>query len=396
MQRVQVLVSGAGPAGVVAACRLAKAGIDVLLVEAHADCPEDLRASTFHPPTLDMMEELGLLDELEAQGLKAPVYHYRNRRSGEVLPFDLTELSDVLKHPYRLQCEQYKLARLGVRTLEAEPHGEVRFQRRLAYFEQDADGVTCHLETPIGIETVRADYLISAEGANSLTRKWLDVRFEGFTYPEKFLTLSTTYPMEQHFDRVAQVNYIADPDEWCVLLRVPTVWRVLVPAAESISDAELTSDAKKNAVFDGLMGDGKSIVTEHRTIYRVHQRVAHRYDHGRVVLIGDAAHLNNPLGGFGMNSGVHDAWNLTEKLMQVYDGADAAPLLAHYDRQRRTVMNEFVQAQTIRNKKAMESSEAQREHQAELQAILEDDNRRRDYLMGQAMVKSRIREAEIV
>ncbi|MES2033060.1 MAG: NAD(P)/FAD-dependent oxidoreductase [Pseudomonadota bacterium] len=396
MHRVQVVVSGAGPAGVVAACRLAKAGIDVLLVEAHADCPEDLRASTFHPPTLDMMEELGLLDALEAQGLKAPVYHYRNRRSGEVLAFDLSELADVARHPYRLQCEQYKLARLGVRTLEADPHGEVRFQRRLAHFEQDADGVTVHLETPVGIETVRADFLIAAEGANSLTRKWLDVRFEGFTYPEKFLTLSTTWPLEQHFDNLAGVNYVADPDEWCVLLRVPSVWRVLVPAPETLSDEELVSDAKKNAVFDGLMGDGASIVTEHRTIYRVHQRVAHRYDHGRVALIGDAAHLNNPLGGFGMNSGVHDAWNLTGKLIEVFDGAAHEPLLAHYDRQRRTVMNEFVQAQTIRNKQAMESHDSQQRHQADLQAILEDDARRRDYLLGQAMVKSREREAAIV
>lgn len=395
MHRTQVLVSGAGPAGVVAALRLAKAGIDVLLVEAHADCPEDLRASTFHPPTLDMMEELGLLDELVADGLKAPVYHYRNRRSGEVLAFDLTEISDVLKHPYRLQCEQYKLARLGARKLAAEPHGEVRFQNKLTYFEQDANGVTAYLETPIGIETVKADYIISAEGANSLTRKWLNVRFEGFTYAEKFLTLSTTWPMEQHFDRLAQVNYIADPDEWCVLLRVPSVWRLLVPAPETASDEEMLSDAKKNKVFDGLMGDGGSIVTKHRTIYRVHQRVAHRYDHGRVVLIGDAAHLNNPLGGFGMNSGVHDAWNLSSKLMQVYDGAEAEPLLAHYDRQRRTVMNEFVQAQTIRNKKAMESADAQQKHQAEMQAILEDDDRRRDYLLGQAMVKSREREAQI-
>lgn len=395
MEKVQVLVSGAGPAGVVAACRLAQAGIGVMLVEAHAECPEDLRASTFHPPTLDMMAELGLLPELEAQGLKAPVYHYRNRRTGEVLAFDLSELADVLARPYRLQCEQYKLTRLGVRTLDAAADAQVRFQRRLVHFEQDAAGVTARLETPVGLETVRADFLIAAEGANSLTRKWLDVRFEGFTYPEKFLTLSTTWPMDRHFEALAHVNYIADPDEWCVLLRTPSVWRLLVPAAGSAPDAELLSEAKKTAVFDGLTGDGARVVTEHRTIYRVHQRVAHRYDHGRVVLVGDAAHLNNPLGGLGMNSGIHDAWNVTGKLLEAYAGAPHAPLLAHYDRQRRTVMHEFVQAQTIRNKAAMESPDAQARHQAELAAISADPDRRRDYLLGQAMVKSRAREAEI-
>jgi 3-(3-hydroxy-phenyl)propionate hydroxylase len=396
MQRVQVLVSGAGPAGVVAANRLAQRGVDVMLLEAYAEPPQDLRASTFHPPTLDMMEELGWIDALEAQGLRAPVYQYRNRRTGEVLSFDLGEVSDQLKHPYRLQCEQYKLSRLGVAKLAELPSGEMRFQHRLVHFEQDSEGVTAHAETPFGIEAIRADYLIAAEGANSITRKWLGVGFEGFTYPEKFLTLSTEWPMEQHFEDLAYVNYMADSQEWCVLLRTPTVWRVLVPAAEHEPDAVLTADAKKDTVFDGLMADGASIQTEHRTIYRVHQRVAERYDHGRVVLMGDSAHLNNPLGGFGMNSGVHDAWNLTDKLTAILlEGGDREALLAHYNRQRRTVMQEFVQAQTIRNKKAMESPDSQVEHQAEMEAILRSETRRRDYLLSQAMVKSREREAAI-
>jgi 3-(3-hydroxy-phenyl)propionate hydroxylase len=397
IQRTQVVISGAGPAGAVAAYRLASRGIDVVLLEAHFECPEDLRASTFHPPTLDMMEELGFLDVLEAQGLRAPVYQYRNRRTGEVLSFDLTEVADALKHPYRLQCEQYKLARLGAERVAASGHGRVLFSHRMTHFDQDADGVTVHVETPIGIQTIRADYLIGAEGANSITRKWLGVAFAGFTFAEKFLTLSTQYPMENHFEDLAQVNYMADAQEWCVLLRTPSVWRVLVPAAENQSDAELKGDAKKNAVFDGLMGDGASIVTEHRTIYRVHQRVAEKYDHGRVILMGDAAHLNNPLGGFGMNSGVHDAWNLSDKLTQILlEGGDAPALLGRYDRQRRTVMSEFVQAQSISNKKAMESQDTQREFQDMLEAILKDDEQRRAYLLKQAMVPSLEREAEIL
>ncbi len=396
MDRVQVVVSGAGPAGVVVANRLAQAGIDVLLAEAGPSCPEDMRASTFHPPTLDMMEELGFLGALEDQGLKAPIYHYRNRRTGEVLSFDLTEIADVARHPYRLQCEQYKLARLGAAELDAHPHGKVLFSRRIVHFEQDSTGVTVNLEAPFGIESVRADYLIGADGANSIVRKWLGVEFEGFTYPEKFLTLSTEWPLEQHFDHLAKVNYMADAQEWCVLLRVPTLWRVLVPATEAEPDEVLLADGKKNAVFDGLMGDGASVETYHRTIYRVHQRVAQKYNHGRVLLIGDAAHLNNPLGGFGMNSGVHDAWNLADKLTRILkEGAEAQPLLDHFDRQRRTVMNEFVQAQTIANKKAMESEDGQRDHQAKLQSILVDDEARRGYLLQQAMIKSLEREAAI-
>jgi 3-(3-hydroxy-phenyl)propionate hydroxylase len=198
---------------------------------------------------------------------------------------------------------------------------------------------------------------------------------------------------------LALVNYVADPEEWCVLLRVPAFWRVLVPAAEHETDAALVSDAKKTDVFRRLVGDdAEALRTEHRTIYRVHQRVARTYRGGRVLLAGDAAHLNNPLGGFGMNSGVHDVWNLTEKLIAIFaEGADPDPLLDLYDRQRRTVMHEFVQAQTIRNKAMLETSsaDAQMANQREMAAILGDDSRRRDYLMTQAMLKSVERAAAI-
>ena len=396
MDRVQVLVSGAGPVGVTAANRLAQAGIDVLLLEAQADCPQDMRASTFHPPTLEMMEQLGFRQTLEDQGLKAPIYQYRNRATGEVLAFDLGEIGDLTPYAYRLQCEQYKLARLGAERLQATGSGQTRFQRRVVHFEQDATGVTVHVEAPTAIETIRADYLIAADGGNSIVRKWLGVQFEGFTYPEKFLTLSTEWPMEQAIPGLAYVNYMADAKEWCVLLRTPTVWRVLVPTLDKDPDAVLLGDAKKSAVFDGLMGDGAAVTTHHRTIYRVNQRVAQSFDNGRVMLVGDSAHLNNPLGGFGMNSGIHDAWNLTGKLIEIFkDGAAPEPLLARFGRQRRAITNEFVQAQTKRNKAAMENSNSQAQYQAELQAILADPDRRRAYLVEQAMINSLKREEEI-
>jgi 3-(3-hydroxy-phenyl)propionate hydroxylase len=400
MKDAQVIIVGAGPSGVVAAYALAQHGIKVLLCEAEPACPEDMRASTFHPPTLEIMAELGLLEALEAQGLKAPVYNYRNRQTGEVLAFDLGEIADATPYPYRLQCEQWKLTRLVTGLLAEHPNGEVLFSRKLLSFEQDDTGVTAHFEAPLAIEHYRADYLLGTDGANSVVRKWLGIEFEGFTYPEKFLTLSTDYPLDKHFDNLARVSYVADQTEWCVLLKVPSLWRVLVPAVESESDAELRSDAKKNAVFDGLLGAGMgaTITTYHRTVYRVHQRVAKSYRKGRAILAGDAAHLNNPLGGFGMNSGVHDVWNLVPKLVAILqDGADAQPLLDRYERQRRTIMNEFVQAQTIRNKQNMQvtDAEAQARNQAEMAKVLADPQLRREYLLRQSMLTSRQREAEI-
>ncbi|WP_375383255.1 FAD-dependent oxidoreductase [uncultured Sphingomonas sp.] len=396
--RTRVLVVGAGPVGAVAAYRLAEMGIDTILLEAGADCPEDMRASTFHPPSLEMMETLGLVDELLADGLKAPVYQYRNRRSGHIVELDLGELADMTRHPYRLQCEQYKLARLCANRLRGHAHGAVGFNRRALSFAQDDEGVTVQVEGATAIETYQCDYLIAADGASSTIRKWTGVEFEGFTWPDRFLTLSTDYPIERHFDRLANVNYVADADEWCVLLRVPTLWRVLVPAPESDTDTAFLSDAYKDQVFGGLLGIDTPIETYHRTLYRVHQRVAKSFVAGRVLLVGDAAHLNNPLGGFGMNSGIHDAWNLTAKLQAILqDGAAAEPLLSRYDRQRRTICTEFVQAQTIQNKQAMEGAgddgRSTQEHR--MDELAGDPQKRRAYLMRQAMFTSLEREAEI-
>jgi 3-(3-hydroxy-phenyl)propionate hydroxylase len=398
MQRTQVVIAGGGPVGSVAAFMLARAGIDVILLEACPTTPTDLRASTLHPPTLEILDQLGLTQELVDQGLKAPIYQYRNRATDEILSFDLGELADMTAFPYRLQCEQYKLAGALSRHLDASAHGQVKFNARVVAFDQDRDGVSVHVETPFAIETIRTQFLIGCDGANSIIRKWLNIEFDGFTYPEKFLTLSTKWPLENSFRDLAYVNYISDPDEWVVLLRVPDMWRVLVPADETQDDDYLRSDAKKNLVFQNLVGDGAAVETGHRTIYRVHQRVAKTYYQGRVVIAGDAAHLNNPLGGLGMNSGIHDVSNLCTKLISIlHDNADCETLFAHYERQRRAVMQTFVQSQTIRNKADMEAkdNQSQRARQTELEAVLANDERRRNYLLTQSMFKSLEQEASI-
>ncbi len=396
MKTAKVIVVGAGPVGSTAAYRLAEMGVDVILLEVHPDCPEDLRASTLHPPTLEMLNEFGIVDDLIDMGLKAPVYQYRNRRTEETYSFDLTELADMTAYPYRLQCEQFKLARLLTKKLAEHPNGEVLFSRRVLTVAQDETGVTLQVETSRDIETYRADFVIACDGAGSTVRKWMNVGFDGFTYPEKFVTFSTKRPLEKYFENLAHVNYVADPTEWMVLLRVPSVWRVLVPAHDG-DDGFIVSDKKKEEVFEHLIND-PDVITEHRTIYRVHQRVADTYFQNRVILAGDSAHLNNPLGGFGMNSGIHDVWNLTDQLAPVLlDGEDHIAPLEKYQRQRQGVMRAFVQAQTIKNKKSLESQDAegQKRYQAELAAILANDEQRRDYLLGQAMFKSRELEASI-
>jgi 3-(3-hydroxy-phenyl)propionate hydroxylase len=395
-RRVQVIVTGAGPVGCVAAMLLARSGIDVVLVEAGPDCAADMRASTFHPPTLEMLDTLGMTERLIARGLKAPVYHWRDRRSGEILAFDMTEIADATPYPFRIQCEQYHLSRMLAEELEKLGGDRVLFNHRLIHFEQNDKGVTVHVETPTAIETIHADYLIAADGASSLVRKWLGTEFDGFTYPEKFLCLTTDTPIENALPGLAAVNYVSDPDEWLVLLRVPTLWRVLLPANDD-SVEYLTSDEKKNDVFDRLVGDGAAVRTFHRTIYRVHQRVAKQFQAGRVFLAGDAAHLNNPLGGFGMNSGIHDAFNLVGKLLPVLAGQAPAESLERYDRQRRTMTHDFIQQQTMQNMALMRGGqgEAHLRQQQKMRDLVADPDKRRTYMLRQSMITS-LQEAEAI
>ena len=398
VERCQVAIVGAGPVGTVLATLLAQAGVDVVVLEAGEDCAQDLRASTFHPPTLEMLDTIGITPMLLEKGLKAPVYHWRDRSSGEVIDFDLSEIDDVTRYPFRIQCEQYHLSRALAAGLEKFANAQMRFNQRLLTFKEDESGVDLWTETAFGVSRLRADFLVGADGANSIVRKWLGIEFDGFTYPERFLCLSTEVELADHLPNLALVNYVSDPQEWLVLLRVPSLWRVLVPTDGSLSDDELRSDSIKNGIFDRLLGDGESVKTEHRTLYRVHQRVAKSFREGRVMLVGDAAHLNNPLGGFGMNSGVHDAFNLFEKLEPVLRGkADMNTNLALYDRQRREVTHSFTQMQTKENMALIKGGqdEAHEARRQKMLAIKRDDVTRRNYLLRQAMFDSLAQAAEI-
>ena len=396
--RTKVVVAGAGPVGSVAAYLLAQQGIDVMLAEAHQDCALDLRASTFHPPTLEMLDDFGITEKLIEMGLKAPVYHFRERQSGEVIDFDLSELSDLTRFPFRIQCEQYHLSRMLSDKVQNANNAEVLFNHRVIGYEQDADGVNVFLESSTEIVKVRADYLIGADGSNSMVRKWTGTGFDGFTYPERFLCYTTKTPLEQHLENLCYVNYVSDPEEWMVLLKVPSLWRILVPAKEDQSDSELLADPKKIEVFDRLLGNGEDVETAHRTIYRVHQRVAKSFVDKRVSIIGDAAHLNNPIGGFGMNSGIHDAFNLCAKMDAIYNhGMDPAKQLGIFDRQRRKTTHDFTQAQTIKNMEYLSDgrSKLHEKRKNEMLAVQQDPVKRREFLLRQSMIQCLEEEREI-
>lgn len=387
-----VIIAGAGPVGCTVALRLAQAGIPVVLLEALEDLPQTLRASTFHPPSLDMIEELGLIAPLEEQGLVCRYYQYRDRRTGEIAEFDLDVLREDTRHPYRLQVEQWKYTRLVWDELTARyPHADCRFDTAVKGLHQTTSEVEV-LVWENGVEKIlEGSFVVACEGADSALRKAAAIQFEGFTYPERFLVASTPFPLETKFHRLALVNYVSDPEEWLVLLRTPSLWRVLIPTDPAVeNDALWLSDQWIQDRLHHMAPHDSDYEIIHRTLYRVHQRVAKTYRRGRLLLAGDAAHINNPLGGMGMNGGIHDAWNLAEKLIAVHAGGDAGELLDRYDRQRREICIRFVQEHTIRNKQLLESKdpEIQRKRQEDYMRRAADPVLAREFLLKTSMIQS--------
>lgn len=392
-----VLVVGMGPVGSTGALYLARKGLRVIGVDPLPKGATDLRASTFHSPTLEILDGLGAADLLHENGLVAPVYQFIDQQSGETFSFDMGELADRTRFPYRLQCEQQWLSNGMIGLLREQAGAELGMQQRLLYLEQDEAGVTSWIEDAVSVRKVRTRFVIGADGASSTVRKLLGIGFDGFTYPEKFLCFSTGYDIAADQPGLCAVNYISNPDMWAVLLQVPGFWRILVPAPEDEPDERLLSDANKDAVFHKLLGSDQPIATRHRTIYRVHQRVAERFVDGRVGLVGDAAHVNSPVGGYGMNSGIHDVVNLADKLLEILQGDGSMELLNRYERQRQAVTREFVQAQTIENTRLMREGwgSVRAERRDRMDQLANDPDARREFLLRTAMFSSLERAASI-
>ena len=393
--RQHVIVVGAGPVGLVTANLLADEGIAVSLVEAGDDLPRDLRASTFHPPTLDMLERLGVVRSMIEQGLICPDWQFRDRSEGVIATFELMRLSPDTNHPYRLQCEQWRLGEMLFARLQQSSHATIRLGTRAVAARQTADGVELDVRLPDGgSETIRGTFLVGADGIGSVVRNAIGAEFDGITIPELYLTISTTYDFRQTMPDLSNISYLSDPREWYVLIRTASVWRALFPVDASLEDKDVTSPERGERLLQGAVPRSGSYEVKHSTAYRVHERVASTYVKGRMAIAGDAAHVNNPLGGMGLNGGIHDAFNLAGKLIEVVRGAPV-DTLERYSRQRRKVALDVVQQTALRNRSILNTREpaARRAYHDELRGIVADPEKHRAYVMRTSMIQS-LRDVE--
>ena len=399
----RIVVIGAGPVGLCLSLALGQADLKVCLVEALGDdnfLEQVPRAGTNHPATLEMYDRIGLYQRLEPRGIIAPVFHYWDRAEGRLIAaFDHACLNNDTRFPYVLQCERIKIVEEALQMAKAHPNIDLRLKTEFVSFEQDPDGVVAHVVNAAGEEEpIDGRYLVSAEGARSIVRKDLGIAFEGFTYDDRTLNIEVAYDFTRH--GYAHRNYISDPCEWSNLFHwkgPPDRWRVHFPTDPQADETALMRPEALQARLQKFLPTGRPFDIVGSNLYVVHQRVAAKFRVGRAVLAGDSAHVNSPIGAMGMNSGVHDALNLADKLIAIAHGQADDSVLDRYERQRRHVATAHTQAQTIRNKRLLAERDPavrKRNHDA-LRRTAEDPELARKFLLRTALFES-LSEAEAI
>jgi 3-(3-hydroxy-phenyl)propionate hydroxylase len=390
-----ILVAGGGPVGFVTALALARQGLPVHLFEAEPRINTMPRSATTHAATLEMLDGLGMVEEVIERGYVEPLFRIWDRRTKAIVAeFDFGTLKDETPYPFAVQCEQHKIAGMALDRLRRVPDAKVEFSTRVTSVRQAADGVEIEVENADGLRTVAGSYLIGCDGGRSTVRKALGIGFDGYTHPERFMILTTTFDIGTMYPGCTR-NYITDPDGWFSLFKVSgdeagPLWRVLSSTRPEQTDDELMSPEATERRLQGFIPKDGPYDIVHRNLYNVHQRVAMSFRKGRVFLAGDAAHVNNPLGGLGLNFGIHDAVELTTLLGRVIRREAPETVLDEYDRHRRPLNVEFVQQQTIANKKRMEEKDAAARERDfdELRRTASDPAAHRVYVRRASLIES--------
>jgi len=388
----EVVIAGAGPTGLVAALALAQRGVSVLVVEAGPGPSTRSRASTFHGSTLDLLGELGVADALVARGRVASRLQYRDRDEGIVAELDYAAIAGDTAHPFRLQVEQRELTRLAYERLRDYPHAEVVFNTTVDGVVPEPDGVVLQA----GRERFGGRWAFGADGAHSAVRRALGIEFVGTTYDRRYLTVMTDLDLARLLPGVSPVTYVWGGDQGVSLLGLRDHWRVAFRVGPEESDDEAMAAARvQQRLRAAVSADVDRYPVIERYMFAVHRRTADTFHLGRCVLVGDAAHLNSPSGGMGMNSGIHDAYAFAETIARILHGRAGVADLAVAATERRRVAREVIGARSERNYQDIieTNSGSRRTRRDEMRHIAGDPELTRRYLLEASMFDSAPRPA---
>jgi 3-(3-hydroxy-phenyl)propionate hydroxylase len=330
-----ILVIGGGPVGMCLALALVAAGRQVEVFEAEPQLQSDLRGAAYHPPTLELFERWGILDEVRAAGVEVRELCYWERSTREcVARFDYRLIANDARFPFRLHCMQHVLCGIAAARLARSPLARIHLGHRFVDLQQDELGVVARFSTATGEREVAGDFLCGADGAHSAVRKRLGLAFNGVSHEDRFLVLNGSFDIDRDLPGLAPINYVFDPDEWVILLQLPGFRRIVFRARPEETDEAMRSPAGVAARLRGLVGREVDYALISQAIYRVHERVAESFHCGRSVILGDAAHINNPAGGMALNAGLQDAADLARTIAAIDDGAEPASLADYTTRRR--------------------------------------------------------------
>jgi 3-(3-hydroxy-phenyl)propionate hydroxylase len=396
ISHLPILIVGAGPVGLTAALLLVDTGHPVLVLERNSGLARDMRASTFHPATLDLLGHIGLAEPLIAGGSISQAWQFMVHGSKRHAVFDLAILRGDTAHPYFLLCEQFQLTSLLLERLERNPLFEARFNHEVTAVEPVDGGVRVDLRSPDGEAQWQADWLIAADGGDSRVRSCLDLPFPAGELGKASVTLVLDHPFHHDLDGLLGVNYAWTPDGYYSLMQIRDLWRFsFAPPLDQPAQDALAEPALQDRLQRLFRGTAPWSILQSNH-YTQHEHCMEAFRYGQVLFAGDAAHLNVPVGGMGMNSGIHDAFCLAEHLAPVLRGGDDA-LLERYSRRRRAVALAAVRQLSAQLYRWLrETDPAARESiWAEWGAIVDSRERTRAFLLDYTMLRSRQQEREI-
>ena len=391
-----IVIVGAGPVGLFAAVLLVRAGFSVIVLEKNDHLALDMRASTFHPATLDLLGSVGLAELLVARGSITQGWQYMIHGTKKHAVFDLESISDLTDHPFRLQCEQFHFSNIAVEYLVSSPLFQIRFGHELLRVEDRGNEVDSQVRSPVSEYGLTTPWLIVANGGRSAIRKDMGLAFEGGIFPRTSIALVLNHPFQNDIPGLLGVNYVWTDSGYYGLMQIRDLWRFFYSPEPEQSAAQALSEPVAQAHLQAIFPANEPYELLQRNHYTLQQRCLESFRVGRILFAGDAAHLDSPAGGMGMNGGMHDAQCLVEHLVPVLQGADDS-LLDRYSRRRRTIALEDIQHLSARNYRWLGETDPDKREEIwqELQNIVNDQDKTRNFLLNSSMIRSRQREKEI-
>jgi 2-polyprenyl-6-methoxyphenol hydroxylase-like FAD-dependent oxidoreductase len=346
MNDVPVLIVGGGPVGLSLALGLARQQVKTILFEVKTEIDPHSRALGILPRTLEIFRSWGIYDQFVKAGeLLTRVDLWVAGKTRPFAGIDLSIFKQISSAGGALILPQNRTEELLFEAVKASGFTEVHFGHKATGFEQDADGVTLQVEAPGGVsQTYHGQYLVGCDGARSTIRTTLGWELEGKTYPTRMLLADIRLDDER--DHLPWPLFAPIQHGGLAGVRYePHHWRFVATLEPGETDASAVESASIERRVHQLFGVGP-FQCLWSSVFHIHCRTSPHFRQGRVLLAGDAAHINSPAGGQGMNSGIQDVHNLAWKLARGLAGANAEVLLASYETERREVIVKTVDSYT--------------------------------------------------